>query len=185
MRFNILLGILASTVLNVAIADEWNSNYLIDSQGNPVVTQYYECVKTPQSPNTTFMWPDKCYNQKGAGGGNVNIMNINLAGDILFAFNKTVLNPQAGDILKSLVAQVNMYSLQNIEVIGHTDNIGSEIYNQKLSAKRAANVANYLVGLGVPAHKVYYRGEGESNPIMSNTTKMGQAQNRRVAIIIK
>ncbi len=182
MRFNILLGILASGVLNLAIADEWNNSYLVDSHGNPVVTQDYECVKTPQSPNT--MWPDKCYNQKKAGG-NVNIMNVNLAGDILFAFNKAVLHPQAGDILKSLVAQINIYSLRNIEVVGHTDNVGSEIYNQKLSSKRAANVANYLVGLGIPANKIYYRGEGESNPIMLNTTKMGQAKNRRVAIIIK
>ncbi len=184
MRFDILLGILASTVLNLATADDWNNSYLIDSQGNPVVTQDYECIKTPQSPNTNFMWSDKCYNQERAGG-NVNIMNVNLAGDVLFAFNKAVLHPQAGDILKSLVAQINTYSLQNIEVIGHTDNVGSESYNQKLSSKRAENVANYLVGLGIPAHKIYYRGEGESNPIMSNITKMGQAQNRRVAIIIK
>lgn len=181
MRFNILLGILASGVLNLAIADEWNNSYLVDSHGNPVVTQDYECVKTPQSPNTA--WLGKCHKKRY--GGNVNIKNVNLAGDILFAFNKAVLNPQAGDILKSLVAQLDIYSLQSIEVVGHTDNIGSEIYNQKLSIKRAANVANYLVKLGVPAYKIYYRGEGETNPIMPNITKMGQAQNRRVAIIIK
>jgi len=182
MRFNMLLGIIISTWLNIAIADDWN-NYLIDSQGNPVVTQNNECVKTPQSPNTTFMWPDKCYNNQGEN--NINIQNINLAGDIMFAFNKAILSPQAGDILTSIIAQTDMYSLQSIEIIGHTDSIGSESYNQKLSTERAKNVANYFVRLGVAAVKIYYYGEGELNPIMPNTTKMGQAQNRRVTIKIR
>ncbi|MDM8564188.1 OmpA family protein [Candidatus Halobeggiatoa sp. HSG11] len=188
MRFNILLGLLTILSLNTTMANDWNNNwdnhYLIDSQGNPVVTRYYECVKTPQSPNTTFMWPDRCYSYSQAGG-NINIQTVNLSGDILFAFNRAVLSPQAGDILRSFVTQTNIYALQSMTVIGHTDSIGSEAYNQRLSTRRAANVTNYLMRLGVPRNKIGYYGAGELNPIMSNNNEMGRAQNRRVTIQIQ
>jgi len=172
MRVNILLGI--SIWLNVAIAADWN-NYLIDSQGNPVITENHECVKTPQSPNTN---PVNCY-------GETSIKMISLPGDVLFAFNKATLSPQALDILTSIVAQTNIYSLQSVGIIGHTDSIGSESYNKKLSTERARNVADYFVRLGMPIDKIYYYGEGELDPIMPNTTEMGRAQNRRVTIKIR
>ncbi|MBE9561742.1 MAG: OmpA family protein [Proteobacteria bacterium] len=188
MRFNISLGILTTIILlNIAMANEWESSYLIDSQGNPVLSQYYKCIKTPQSPNTTFMRPDKCYSYEQQAGIGVddNIQRFDLSGDVLFAFGKAVLSPQAGDILRSFVSQTNIYALQSMTVIGHTDSIGSEIQNQKLSTRRAANVANYLMRLGVPREKIGYYGAGESNPIMLNNTAMGRAQNRRVAIQIQ
>jgi OOP family OmpA-OmpF porin len=69
-------------------------------------------------------------------------------------------------------------------VVGHTDSVGSEQYNQVLSEKRAFIVASYLINKGLPADKVIQRGEGEQQPIATNETTVGRAKNRRVEIKI-
>jgi OmpA-OmpF porin, OOP family len=109
---------------------------------------------------------------------------IILSGDVLFAFDKAVLTPQAKTQLEELINQPEIDLVKTIEIVGHTDSIGKESYNQKLSEQRAASVANYLIKLGILASKVSYFGEGERNPIASNDTKIGRAQNRRVEIRI-
>jgi len=75
--------------------------------------------------------------------------------------------------------------VKEVVVTGYTDSIGTDSYNQRLSEKRAASVADYLMKLGVSTAKVIQRGEGERNPIASNKTKAGRAQNRRVEINIR
>jgi len=71
-----------------------------------------------------------------------------------------------------------------IEVIGHTDNVGDEDYNQELSEQRATSVRNHLVDTGVDASKIVTVGAGESMPIASNDTDIGRAKNRRVEILV-
>ncbi|MCP4410111.1 MAG: OmpA family protein [Gammaproteobacteria bacterium] len=71
-----------------------------------------------------------------------------------------------------------------IEVVGHTDDVGDDDYNQDLSEKRAAVVANYLIEAGVPAHKIVSVGAGEKMPIASNSTEEGRAENRRVEVLV-
>jgi OOP family OmpA-OmpF porin len=108
-----------------------------------------------------------------------------LSGDVNFAFDSDKLTPQARVTLDEIAGRVNVSLLDNIEIVGHTDSIGTDKYNQRLSDKRAASVAKYLVAKGIPFDKITHRGEGEKNPIAPNDTKLGRAQNRRVEIQIK
>jgi outer membrane protein OmpA-like peptidoglycan-associated protein len=71
-----------------------------------------------------------------------------------------------------------------VNVIGHTDNVGAAAYNQSLSEQRARAVANVLIGAGVSAGRVNVVGRGEDQPVASNQSDQGRAQNRRVEIVI-
>jgi outer membrane protein OmpA-like peptidoglycan-associated protein len=71
-----------------------------------------------------------------------------------------------------------------IEVIGHTDDVGDDAYNQELSEQRAESVRNYLVAAGVDGSKMVSVGAGESMPIASNKTDEGRAENRRVEVMV-
>lgn len=109
---------------------------------------------------------------------------IILSGDVLFAFDQSVLTYQAKTTLKNLINQSGVGFIESIRVVGNTDSIGKDSYNQRLSEERARSVANYLISLGIPARQLNYHGEGERNPIASNATEAGRAQNRRVEIMI-
>ncbi|MDD3353485.1 OmpA family protein [Zoogloea sp.] len=90
---------------------------------------------------------------------------IKLAADALFEFDKAVLLPAGKTKLDDLAAKSKGLKLEVILAVGHTDRIGSDVYNQKLSQKRAAAVKDYLVGKGVEANRVYTEGKGEKQPI--------------------
>lgn len=66
--------------------------------------------------------------------------------------------------------------------MGHTDSVGPEEYNQRLSVRRAESVKAHLVGQGIEANRIYTEGKGESQPVADNSTKEGRAKNRRVEI---
>lgn len=105
--------------------------------------------------------------------------------DILFDFDEYNLNNDARKILDKLVEIIKAkYPNHEIIVEGHTDNIGTNEYNQKLSEKRAQTVAAILKKK-LEHDKVSYRGMGKSNPIDDNSTSAGRQRNRRVEIIIK
>ena len=281
---NQLVSVITATLLSAAVtsvlADSaTDTYYLLDSQGNPVITREGKCVQTPQTPNLPTQlfkkcgdqsdrdrdgllddqdvcpdntpieisqgvyqsgpqsgcpldsdqdgipdYQDKCphntpeeiasgvdsqgcpldtdqdgvldYNDLCPGtpprvavdehGSALyeKPVDIVLAGDVTFAFNKSELTPQAQTTLKELVNKIEVDFLKKVEVVGHTDSVGSEQYNQALSVKRAAIVANYLINIGLPADKIEQRGEGEQRPVATNETAVGRAQNRRVEIKI-
>jgi len=79
---------------------------------------------------------------------------------------------------------LTQYNQTVIEVAGHTDNVGTDAYNQTLSQQRANSVATYLTGKGVMQQRMIVVGAGETHPIASNDTDAGRAQNRRVEITI-
>jgi len=108
-----------------------------------------------------------------------------LEGDVTFAFDKAVLTSQAKTELENLINRFGLNFIKGIKVVGHTDSVGAESYNQKLSEARATSVVNYLIMLGIPADKINGWGEGERNPVASNDTREGRAQNRRVVIEIE
>ncbi len=96
---------------------------------------------------------------------------VTLAADALFDFDKAVLRPEGKKALDDLVAKANSLNLEVIIAVGHTDRLGSDAYNQKLSEKRAAAVKTYLVGKGIEANKVYTEGKGEKQPKTGATCK--------------
>ncbi len=90
---------------------------------------------------------------------------VTVAADALFDFNKAVLRPEGKQKLDELVAKAGAIKLEVILAVGHTDRIGSNAYNQKLSEKRAAAVKEYLVAKGIEANRVYTEGKGETQPV--------------------
>ena len=107
---------------------------------------------------------------------------ITLAADVLFDFDKAVLKAEGKSKLDDLANKVKAINLEVVIAIGHTDSVGSDAYNQKLSVRRAESVKAYLVSKGVEPNRVYTEGKGEKQPVASNATKEGRQKNRRVEI---
>lgn len=103
---------------------------------------------------------------------------------LLFEFGKASLSNEAKQNINNLASSLNKYPNTNIMVIGHTDNVGSDPFNLNLSRERASSVRNYAMEQGVDANRLKTEGKGESEPIASNDTDSGRAQNRRVEIVI-
>jgi OOP family OmpA-OmpF porin len=107
---------------------------------------------------------------------------VTLAADVLFDFDKSILKNEGKNKLDDLAAKVKAINLEVVIAIGHTDSIGSDAYNQKLSVRRAESVKAYLVSRGVEPNRIYTEGKGEKQPVASNKTKDGRQKNRRVEI---
>ena len=107
---------------------------------------------------------------------------VTLAADVLFDFDKAILKNEGKNKLDDLATKVKAINLEVVIAIGHTDSIGSDAYNQKLSVRRAESVKAYMVSKGVEPNRVYTEGKGEKQPVASNKTKDGRAKNRRVEI---
>lgn len=103
---------------------------------------------------------------------------------ILFDFNKSTLKPEAKKSLDKFVAEMSDMQDTNINVYGHTDNVGSAEANKKVSDQRADTVAKYLIGKGIPKSHVVADGLSYDFPVADNSTAEGRAQNRRVEIYI-
>ena len=102
--------------------------------------------------------------------------------DVLFDFDKSTIKPEAAAILDRLVAFMNENKDKSVNLAGHTDSIGTEAYNLKLSDRRWMSVKDYLVKKGIAENRVSGQGFGESKPIADNKTAEGRAKNRRVEI---
>ncbi len=107
---------------------------------------------------------------------------VTYAADAFFDFDKAVLKPEGKAKLDDLIGKVKGINLEVIIAVGHTDSVGSDAYNQKLSVKRSEAVKAYLVSKGVEKNRVYTEGKGEKQPVADNKTKEGRAKNRRVEI---
>jgi len=103
---------------------------------------------------------------------------------ILFGFDQSALSADARTNLAKLVTILKKYPDTNIEVQGHTDNTGTNTYNQTLSEQRAAVVSDYLSANGIPSSRLTIKGFGERAPKYANDTETGQVQNRRVEFLI-
>jgi outer membrane protein OmpA-like peptidoglycan-associated protein len=101
---------------------------------------------------------------------------------ILFDNAKSTFQAQTLPVLESMVAILNEYPSSKFSIEGHTDNAGKKATNQKLSENRAKAVVDFLVGKGIAADRLTSSGFGDSQPIASNKTKAGKAQNRRVEV---
>ena len=102
-----------------------------------------------------------------------------------FAFDKSDLTPEGRAKVRGAAATLNEYPDRRVEVNGYTDSIGSDAYNQRLSERRANTVQQALIEDGVSARRITAGGYGKTNPVASNATAEGRAQNRRVEIILE
>jgi len=107
---------------------------------------------------------------------------VTYAADAFFDFDKAVLKPEGKAKLDDLVGKVKGINLEVIIAVGHTDSVGSDAYNQKLSIKRSEAVKAYLVSKGIEKSRVYTEGKGEKQPVADNKTGEGRSKNRRVEI---
>ncbi len=107
---------------------------------------------------------------------------VTYAADAFFDFDKSVLKAEGKAKLDDLVGKVKGINLEVIIAVGHTDSVGTDAYNQKLSVKRADAVKAYLVSKGIEKNRVYTEGKGEKQPVADNKTSAGRSKNRRVEI---
>jgi len=107
---------------------------------------------------------------------------VTFAADAFFDFDKSVLKPEGKAKLDELVTKTKDINLEVIIAVGHTDSVGTDAYNQKLSVRRSEAVKAYLVSKGIERNRVYTEGKGEKQPVADNKTAAGRAQNRRVEI---
>ena len=112
------------------------------------------------------------------------IAQVNYGSDASFDFNKSTLKPAGKAKLDELLAKIKDAKVESIVAVGHTDSIGSDKANQKLSEKRAEAVKAYLLSKN-KALNVKAEGKGEKEPVADNKTKAGQAKNRRVEVVVR
>ena len=107
---------------------------------------------------------------------------VTFEADTFFDFDKFALKPAGKAKLEDLVSKLIGTDIEVVVATGHTDSVGSDAYNQKLSMRRANAVKAFLVSKGIPADRIFTEGKGESKPVASNKTSDGRAKNRRVDV---
>jgi outer membrane protein OmpA-like peptidoglycan-associated protein len=116
---------------------------------------------------------------------NGDTITLNMPGNITFKTDSADLNASFYSVLNSVSVVLKEYDKTILEVAGHTDNTGSDQYNQALSERRAQSVAQYLESHGVNSQRVMTVGAGETHPIASNDTADGRQANRRVELSLE
>ena len=187
-------GVLASSLLAVSVtagADDTSPGYVEDSRGNIVTSGSGDCVHTGY-------WKSEMANIVGCDGVTLDApveviqgMPTGLVGAIvipeaaLFAFDSADLTDEGKTAIEEYRKELRPEIAEAYAgiIIGHTDSTGSAEYNLGLSMRRAQAVSDYLVSTGVAEEKLREVGRGEEDPIASNDTAEGRAQNRRVEII--
>lgn len=134
-----------------------------DTDGDGVIDKNDKCPGTPK-------------------GALVNAMGCWTLTHVLFDFDKAIIKSDAYPMLDEVAAIIEQNPGLNVELQGHTDNIGTKAYNDDLSLKRANAVAKYLVGKGIPRNRLATTGYGFAKPVALNNTKFGRSLNRRVEL---
>lgn len=111
-------------------------------------------------------------------------LKVNLSSNIMFRVGKTKLNPASYKALDEVAVLIKAYPKNKVAIEGHTDSVGSESANERISLARARAIYSYFVEKGISREKFIVKGFGESMPIASNRNRAGQMRNRRVEIII-
>ncbi len=133
----------------------------LDSDGDGVVDSKDKC---PNTPKGAIVDKYGCWAFSG----------------VLFDFDKSTIRAGYETLFDNAIKVLKMNLGLTVEIQGHTDNRGADMYNQKLSEDRAATVRRYLINNGIDGSRLTTRGFGESSPITSNVTDAGRAENRRV-----
>jgi OOP family OmpA-OmpF porin len=110
------------------------------------------------------------------------VKKVTYASDAFYDTGKAVLKPAGKEKLDDLIGKIKGMNLEVVVATGHTDSVGSDASNQKLSIRRAESVKAYLVSKGIEKNRIYTEGKGEKQPVADNKTAEGRAKNRRVEI---
>jgi outer membrane protein OmpA-like peptidoglycan-associated protein len=113
------------------------------------------------------------------------VVRVTMTNQTAFDFNSTEIKPGFHSTMDKLADVVVRYNKTALTVVGHTDNVGSDSYNQKLSEQRALSVARYLEGKRVHSMRLATSGKGESQPVATNNSESGRQANRRVEIYVE
>ncbi len=111
-------------------------------------------------------------------------IQVTFASGLLFDFDSDVIRPTAGTNLRNLAASLDKYPNTDLLIVGHTDSVGTDAYNQALSERRAQSTASYLASQGVARERLRTSGRGETEPVAPNATAAGRERNRRVEVAI-
>lgn len=190
-------GVLAAVAFSgQAFADQKPASpYVFDSAGKVVMTPFGKCVHNghgvlnaetalPQCDPDLIAKPKKAEPAALVEPPPAPVMKtVTLTADTYFDFDKYNLKPAGKQALDKLISEMgDMNSIAKIKVVGYTDSIGTEKYNLGLSQRRANTVAKYLEAHNVPSSKIETVGMGEADPVATNKTAAGRAQNRRVVV---
>ncbi|SDZ98709.1 OmpA-OmpF porin, OOP family [Thiothrix caldifontis] len=178
-------ALMAAMMMTTAYAED--GKYVQNSDGKPVKNSSDECVTAqygsmPEGCEAAPPAPAPAPAPPPPAPAPAPIQKMTLTSDANFDFDKATLKPAGQANLDQFLSGLAGAKVSGISVVGHTDSVGSDAYNQKLSEQRAAAVANYLAGKGVPAAAIQASGKGESQPVADNSTKAGRAANRRVEV---
>jgi len=111
-------------------------------------------------------------------------IQVTFASGLLYDFDSDVVRGDARSNLGQLAASLSKYPDSELLIAGHTDSLGNDAYNQRLSERRASAASDYLAGLGVSRARLHTRGLGESEPVADNATDAGRQKNRRIEVAI-
>ncbi|MBV4506066.1 OmpA family protein [Pseudomonas sp. BW13M1] len=157
-----------------------------DEDGDGVFDRRDRCPDTPAGTQVNHMgcplpqYPASAPQPEPAATPEV--ITLDDQGQVLFAFDSAELTQGAQQRLQGLLPKLNDPSVASVKVIGFTDSVGSDSYNQRLSERRASGVAEYLISQGLAPNKVTSQGRGESEPVADNDTDEGRSRNRRVEL---
>jgi len=112
-------------------------------------------------------------------------IRLDVSSEVSFAINSDSIQRDFQDSLNTMAEVIDDYDKTAVHVIGHTDNTGTDSYNQQLSEKRATAVTRYLTRTGVDRDRMRFSGRGETKPVANNDTSAGRTRNRRVEIYLK
>lgn len=157
-----------------------------DEDGDGVFDRRDRCPDTPAGTQVNHMgcplpqYPPAQAQPEPAATPEV--ITLDDQGQVLFAFDSAELTATARQRLQSLLPRLNAPGVTSVKVIGFTDSVGSDSYNQRLSERRASSVAEFLISQGLAPDKVTSQGRGEADPIADNESDEGRARNRRVEL---
>lgn len=111
-------------------------------------------------------------------------IQVTFASGLLYDFDSDAIRPEAGTNLRNLAASLKKYANTELLIVGHTDALGSTVYNQDLSTRRAESASGYLKAQGVNSGRMHSSGRGELEAVGSNATEAGRQANRRIEVAI-
>jgi len=172
---------------NEAYVGDMNKHYITDSSGNCVRTSSWSKETATKECNPE-LFPEKKAEAPAAPPPPPQPVyeKVTISATALFDFNKANLKDEGKAAIHKLDETIKAKGAQvvDIDVIGHTDSVGPEEYNQQLSVRRATSVKDFMVSEGIDPGIIDVSGKGESSPVADNSTKEGRAENRRVEIHI-